>query len=120
MKALTLKEPYAGLIASGKKTIETRTWWPPLTMYPGKQEFIITAAKKPKTENSGLAICTARIEIVTQMTKDHEVVACCDIYPGAFSWFLFDVKRIKPFPVKGMLGFFEIDLEAMGIEVEYL
>ena len=33
MKALSVKEPWASLIRSGKKTIETRTW---NTNYRGK------------------------------------------------------------------------------------
>jgi hypothetical protein len=118
MKALCLKEPYAGLVACGEKTIETRVWWPPNWIW--RKEFLITVAKNPKTKNSGLAICTAKISGCVRMTESHVLDACCEVYPGAFAWLLYDVKRIKPFPVKGMLKFFDVDLDAMGIKLEYI
>jgi hypothetical protein len=118
MKALTLKDPYAGLIASGKKTIETRTWKVPSNIL--RQEILITASKNPKTKNSGLALCTVKVSACLKMEKHHEIDACCPVYPGAYAWLLYDLKRIKPFPVKGMLKFFNFFPEGQGIKIEYI
>ena len=46
MKVLTIKEPYATLIAEGLKEYEFRTW---KTNYRG--EVLIHAAKTPNNEN---------------------------------------------------------------------
>ena len=43
------------------------------------------------------------------MIKIDEVHAQCEIYPRAKSWFLTNIRKIKPFPVKGKLNLFEVD-----------
>lgn len=106
MKAISIKEPWAGMIAEGKKTIETRTW---NTNYRGK--IIIVASKVPRTKNSGKAIAIAEIYDCKPMTKEHEKDACCPVYDRAKSWFLRNVKKIEPFEVKGKLGIYELDCE---------
>ena len=42
------------------------------------------------------------------MTRADETAACCDVYPHAVSWVLENVRRIRPFPVKGALGVFDL------------
>jgi hypothetical protein len=105
MKALTLKEPWAGFVYSGKKTIETRTW---ATAYRG--DLLICAAAKPRTSLSGKALCIARVVDCRPMTKADESLACCAIYPGAWAWILEDIRPIRPFPVRGQLGLFDVSL----------
>lgn len=107
MKALSIKEPWASLILAGKKTIETRTW---KTKYRGK--VLLCASKNPKSDISGKAFATAEIVDCREMTEKDFVKALCPIYPGAYSWVLSNIKKIKPFPVKGQLRLFEVeDLE---------
>ncbi|MBI2066116.1 ASCH domain-containing protein [Candidatus Woesebacteria bacterium] len=85
-KAISLKQPWANLVASGKKTIETRKW---TTNYRG--DLVICSSKKPDIE--------------------HEKKACIKAYPGAYSWFLKNIRPIKPpVPVKGKLGVFDLNL----------
>jgi hypothetical protein len=43
------------------------------------------------------------------MTKADEPAAHCEIYPKAKAWVIEDVRKIKPFPVIGKLGFFEVE-----------
>lgn len=102
-KALSIKEPWASMIRDGKKTIETRTW---KTKYRG--EIIICASLKPKTKFSGHAIAKVRLVDCMPMTKSDEKTACVNLYPGAFVWILDDIRKIKPFKVKGMLGLFNL------------
>lgn len=47
MKAISLHQPWASLIAEGHKTIETRTWAPPLPLV-GQRIAIHAAKRKPK------------------------------------------------------------------------
>lgn len=112
MKALSIKEPYASMIYSGMKTIETRTW---RTNYRGK--LLLCASKKPHTNLSGNAFAIAEIIDCRPMTIGDEEKACCEIYPGAYSWMLDNVQKIKPFPVKGQLSLFEVDIEIFCITV---
>ena len=108
MKAISLHQPWASMIADGKKTIETRGWF---THYRG--DLLICSTKKPIVFGlpSGMALCIVRISHVHRMTKYDEGKACCPVYDGAYSWFLTDLRKIKPFPVKGSQGFFEVDFE---------
>jgi len=106
MKALCIKEPWATLILQGKKTIETRTW---TTNYRG--EILLCASKNPKSNISGKAFATAIIKDVQIMSKHDEEAACCERYPKARSWFLENIKPIKPFRVSGQLGIFNVELK---------
>lgn len=105
MKALSIREPWASLILSGKKTIETRTW---KTKYRGK--ILLCASKKPVSWISGKAFAVAELIECRPMLVDDEVKACCESYWNAWSWIFENVKPISPFPVKGMLGLFEVDV----------
>lgn len=104
MKALSIKQPWANMIASGEKTIETRTW---CTDYRGP--LLIVSSKTPKIEPAGYALAIGNLIDCRPMTKDDEEEACCRIYPDAHAWVLTNVRRIKPFPVRGMLGLYDVD-----------
>lgn len=104
MKAFSVKQPWANMIASGEKTIETRKW---CTNYRGT--LLIVSSKTPRIEPAGYAIATAKLIDCRLMTKKDEEDACCDWYPGAYAWVLINIKKIKPFPVKGQLGIYEVD-----------
>ncbi len=107
MKALSLKQPWANLVASGKKTLETRKW---PTKYRG--DVLIVSSKSPKIEPTGQALAIVEIVNCRPMTKADESAACCPLYPGAWAWELRNVRPIKPFPVKGQLSFYEVALPA--------
>jgi len=105
-RAISLKQPWANLICQGKKTIETRKW---KTDYRGK--IVICSSKKPAIAPAGYALCTAELYHIEPMKKAHEKKACIKVYPGAYSWFLKDIKPFrKPIPVKGKLGLFILEL----------
>ncbi len=106
MKAICIKEPYASLIRSGKKTIETRTWNTKI-----RGPILLCASKKPKSEISGNAFATA-ILIETRPMRYYDIIkACCAFNPGSYSWMLDNIKPIDPFPVKGQLSFFEVNYD---------
>jgi hypothetical protein len=105
MKALSVKQPWANLIASGDKTIETRTW---ATHYRG--ELLIVSSRTPRIDPAGCALAIVRLVDCRPMTERDQIDACCDLYPDAYSWVLRDARRISPFPVRGQLGIFEVAL----------
>lgn len=115
MKALSLKQPYASLIAVGKKTIETRTW---STKYRGK--LLIVASKSmdknypfPNFLSIGLPFgkALAIVELIDcrPMKKEDEKAAMFPYRPDLYAWILSNIKKIKQFPVKGQLKLFEVD-----------
>lgn len=105
IKAISVKQPWANLIASGEKTIETRTW---ATEYRG--EVLIVSSKTPAIHPAGFAIAIVKLVDCRPMVRRDEMAACCPVYEGAFSWVLRDIKRIKPFPVRGQLGLYDVEL----------
>jgi len=126
MKAICIKQPWAGLIAEGEKTIETRTWQTthrgPLLivaslglvqpMYNSMKDWYIKEhGLLPITyQVRGAALCIVDLYDCKPMTRRDQKAACIDIYPGAFSWFLRDIKIIKPFAVKGRLNLFDVSI----------
>lgn len=106
-KAISLKQPWANLVASGKKIIETRKW---STKYRG--DLVICSSKKPNIKPAGYALCFVELYDVKPMTIKDEEKACVKIYPKAYSWFLRNIRPIKPIiPVKGQLGIFDLKLK---------
>ncbi|MCK4760501.1 MAG: ASCH domain-containing protein [Candidatus Aminicenantes bacterium] len=118
MKALSLIQPYASLIAIGKKTIETRAW---STKYRGK--LLIVSSKKsvikgiPYTGllNFGLpfgkALAIAELIDCRPMKTEDEEAAIHSYRPGLYAWILSNIKKIEQFPVRGQLKLFEVDYE---------
>jgi hypothetical protein len=105
MKALSIKQPWANLIASGEKTIETRLW---ATDYRGP--LVIVSSKTPNIHPAGCALAVAELVDCRPMTTADEVAARCGRYPGAYSWVLRNVKRIPIFAVRGKLGLYDVEL----------
>jgi len=44
------------------------------------------------------------------MIASDEAAALCKLYEGAFSWVLSEIRRIKPFHVRGQQGLYEVEL----------
>ncbi len=137
MKAISIWQPWASLIAAGGKEYETRSWKTsyrgPLAICSSKNSpmWAIRAAyneeeiyqfafdnqlldhnKLPK--GCVVAVCELVdcIEITpefTQTLSDLEYIAG-DYTPGRFAWKLAKVRRLNtPKPVKGSQGFFTVD-----------
>lgn len=105
MRALSVRQPWANLIAAGLKTIETRTW---ATSYRG--ELLIVSSLKPNIEPAGFAVATAFLTDCRPMKDEDWVAARCPAYPGAWGWHLVSIQKILPFPVKGKLGIYKVSM----------
>ena len=103
IKTLSMKSPYGQLIRDGKKTIETRTW---ATAYRGPILFV--CSQKPSAPESGMALCVADLIDIRPMSMDDQGAARCLFYPRAMAWILKNVRPVKPFPVRGQLGLFDV------------
>lgn len=103
LKALSLKQPWANMVASGDKTIETRKW---PTDYRGP--LLIVSSKSPAIPPAGYALAIATLVDCRPMTSADEIAAKCHFYQGAYAWVLRDVRRVKPFLVHGRLGIYDV------------
>lgn len=116
MKALSIKQPWASLVAAGYKTVECRTW---KTTYRG--ELLICSSRGDVEINDGLiapggmALGVVELFDVHPMTKaDLESAYLPDAwYDDAlkgFAWCVRKLYEIKPVPVKGKLNVFNVDV----------
>lgn len=110
MKAISIKQPWANLIAYGIKTIETRTW---KTKYRGR--LLIVSSKKPSMYPCGSIVAVADIVDCRDMDYWDVGKSCCPLYPKAKSWVLDNVVAVKPVPVKGAMGIYDIEVEESSL-----
>lgn len=124
MKVLTIKEPFATLIANKVKRIETRSW---KTKYRGEIYIHAGVAKidKKVSERPGLkelyenldlkygyiigkarlVDCVYMDEKFMEEIKQNKTEYICGHYEiGRYAWILDDVEIIEPIKAKGQLG----------------
>ncbi|MDQ3836005.1 MAG: ASCH domain-containing protein [Thermoproteota archaeon] len=123
-KCLSLRQPYAELVVSGRKTIELRKW---NTRFRG--EFLIHASKVIYKEICnlygidtsslirGAIVGSAVLYDAKLYQSENEFIAdqikhFADNYSDPrYGFLLSDAKRFdKPIPLKGRLGFFNVSI----------
>ena len=105
MKALSVKQPWANMIASGEKTIETRVWY---TEYRG--DLLIVSSKNPNVQPAGCALAIVELVDCRPMTASDERDARCALYPNAFAWVLRNIRKVSPWTVRGQLGLYDVEV----------
>lgn len=104
-KCLSVKNPYAGWIADGAKTIELRSWH---THYRGP--LVICASQKGETQTHGMpdgvARCLVTLSEVRPFLPSDAAAARNQWRSGLYAWVLTDRRPLPPIPVKGRLGLF--------------
>jgi len=122
MKALSLKQPWADLVLSGRKIIELRKW---NTNFRG--EFYIHASRIPDKEAMkkfgfkdlpcGFILGKANLMDVKIYDNEKEFLRDSDRHLasnmkfGKYGFIINNVKKIEPTEHKGKLGFFEISID---------
>jgi hypothetical protein len=123
LKCLSLRQPYAELVAAGRKTIKTRTW---NTNF--KWKFLIHASKTIDEEScnilsidsskliKGALIGLAFLYDVKKYDNEQDFVVdknkhfSVNYSEPKYGFLLEDAKKFKkPIPVRGQLGFFEVN-----------
>ena len=117
MKALSLKQPFAELIVSGKKTIELRNW---NTKFRG--DFFIHASKNTDKEAmkrfgftnlpQGVIVGKSKLVEVKKYLDEEKYQKdkrkhLANSNLGNFGFVLKDSKRIEPILAKGKLNFWD-------------
>lgn len=130
MKALSLREPFAALIAAGKKKIETRSW---NTHYRGELYIHASAAKIKRNDlraqellelipneplRYGMVVCKCTLTdcrymdaaFLREMERKPLEKLCGDYREGRYAWILEDIEVLPvSFPAKGMLGLWTLE-----------
>jgi len=135
MKAISIKQPWAQLIATGQKTIELRSWQTkhrgPLLIVSSlapdsdlmkKTGKINTAGAHWLTDKHarnglngfyqlGAAVCLVNLVNVEPYNgKKHAPGALADFdAPGLFAWQLSNPRPVNPVKIKGKLNFYYVD-----------
>ena len=130
MKCLSVSQPFADLIVSGKKSIELRNWD---TNFRG--DFLIHAPLKIRIEDSkrlkinkkfttGAIIGKAQLYDVKKYNSIKEIKSDQKFHFSikkfqnkTFGFMLKNVKPLRiPIPWKGQLGFFDVDVPKIKIK----
>jgi activating signal cointegrator 1 len=119
MKALTIKQPWAELIASGDKRVENRNWRThyrgDIAVHAGIDRTLCRDLDQGYIDYMDFGAVIAIVEIVDCVQIDDP--AALEKYPwleddeyaeGPWCWILVDVRRLdEPIKVKGALGLWE-------------
>jgi hypothetical protein len=107
MKAISIKQPWASLIAAGIKTLEIRQW---PTVHRGP--LLICSSRRPVIDGHrhGEALCIVNVVGCRKMTRDDIPFACVkEMYFDHYAWILKNVRLIEPFAVMGQLRLFDVE-----------
>lgn len=122
MKALSVKNPWAALIASGRKTIETRSYVTayrgPIAIHaslrvddepPARAALHAAGYLSAKALPAGRVVAVANLVACEPFEACHADAACTPWRPNAWAWRLENVRRADTgIPVKGQLGLWTI------------
>lgn len=133
MKTLSIRQPWAILIAQGDKIYEIRSWAPkhrgPLLIHAGlkpapgftRGEIGSDGMAKIKSKDTGVeglahfgyAFLIVDLISVEPFSKKHETGAFINYAPGLYAWELKNPRQlIQPIPMKGQLGIFETEIKS--------
>lgn len=115
MKALSVRQPFAELIARGTKTLEIRSWMTthrgPLLICAGGAWHKLGIATHGKIGERGVDVCVVDLMDVRPMTASDRLSAGLpeefDI-SGQFAWVLADPRRVAPARRLGRLSLFDV------------
>ena len=105
MKALSVKQPWAELIARGEKTIEVRDW-----SSKHRGPLLIVASKRPNVWATGCAVAVVDLVGCRPMTRADEEAALGEYYHGAKVWVLENPRRVEQVPVTGRVGVYDVEV----------
>jgi hypothetical protein len=110
MKALTIRQPWAALIVAGFKNIENRTWTTkyrgPLLIHAGGTEWEPLSRFVPEAAIPSLYSRIIGMVDLLDVVESH----ASPWFEGPYGWVLANPRPIRPVPMAGRLGLFEVNL----------
>jgi len=126
MKVLSIKEPFASLVATGQKKFETRSWktkyrgeiYIHSSITPGKKDERIITLSKLVDPKPGYILCKCQLvdciymdeEFINEI-KDTAEYKFGHYEVGRYAWKLEKVELIAPIFAKGKLGIWNYEKE---------
>lgn len=133
MKALTVWQPWASLIAWPLKPVENRTWgasWVlgkriaihagnkydedaalQLSVRPSPVPAVVQLARKVR----GAIVCTA---VVDRFIRDEDLITfpaeIDEWFCGPIGWVLRDIQKFEPVPARGAQGLWDVPAEVLA------
>lgn len=119
MKTISVRQPWAALIASGVKTIENRSWAAihrgPIAIHAGKApaptnliESLTSKGYRIPQLRYGKILAVATLTDCMKLEDLPSELRYNRFAEGEWCWILKDVKAIDPIPYKGKLGLFDV------------
>ncbi len=117
MRGLTVRQPWASLIATGQKPIETRSWPTkyrgPIAIHAGLQDDRDAMRRFGLDPNlpRGAIVATANLVEVRRLRPIDQAATLCPHVDGRYGWILEDIKQLDPpVPRVGAQGLWKVDL----------
>lgn len=121
MKALTICQPYAEMIAAGEKLIENRTWPTPyrgpLAIHAGKSRDWLEADDEAERPGMAFGAVVAVAQLVDCVRVDAVSERFLDEHDqrhhanGPWCWVLENVRRLPaPIPYRGAQGLWDLPM----------
>lgn len=110
IRCLSVRQPWASLIASGVKTIELRTW---RTNYRGPLIVCSAVGGDPRLCHKhgdgprGFALCVVNVVDCRRAVHGDTRRSVFPAGPEHYAWILADARPIEPTLIVGRLSFFE-------------
>jgi hypothetical protein len=120
MRTLTVRQPWASLIASGAKTIEIRSR---RTNYRGPIVILAGKGSDPQCDPDtvyphGVTLCVVELIDCVPLAPEHQESSCVPtdrfsaaVKDGNFAWVLSEPIPVKPVAVRGQLGLVRLPQE---------
>lgn len=121
MKAISIKQPWAWLIASGYMTVENRKWYTAhrgdIMIHASKSKFDLETDINFVQQKFGVLVdrdqllfgkCLAVAELTGCTKAPQERIDRYCHKEGHFAWILRRIRPIEPFPARGKLNLFDI------------
>ena len=115
LRALSVRQPWANLIASGEKSVEVRSW---STTHRGDLVICSSTTVDDRgalihdlnTDPCGVTICLVELVNVRPLERGDVGPAMMpdDADLDAYAWVLVQPRRLAPHPVRGALGLFGV------------
>jgi len=143
MKAISIRQPWASMIAEGRKEYETRSWatpyrgqiaihaaktltvkeWEHWQKMPFYREFLEQYYSMFASLPRGCIIAVGELAAIYDAVKlapkiSESEVAFGNFAPGRYAWRIVNVKKLdSPIPLRGQLGLFDV---VQSMQTQYL
>lgn len=114
MKAVSLYPEWAMMVSLGLKTVECRSW----ETYHRGDLLVCSSSRRRDGFVSGHALCVVRLYDVVPFHVEHLEPAMMErdeLQDDCLAWCMSDVRMVRPFPVRGRLGLYDVPDDSVEV-----